>query len=236
MVKNSVLNDYPELVDKLKTEISSANDYVKANKESVINSIRAKFSASSLVESISDSSIDKCKIYWEDAINSKNSVKTYLKDIIDIGVGLGIQPAKSVEDDFFYTPIAPNGQDYSNKNFTLTVPDGAPALAIGKLIVNPDSLGASSLTVNVVDSNSIVLAFDNSDFIIAPINLASKKYSGEYTMVSVITHGNLYLVKKAGTDSKLSGKKIGVIGEGLVPDLTLRSILKKQVIKVEVIR
>ena len=46
-------------------------------------------------------------------------------------------------------------------------------------------------------------------------------------MVSVITHGNLYLVSKTPFITGLVGKRVGVMGgEGKVPDLTLKIILK----------
>ena len=68
------------------------------------------------------------------------------------------------------------------------------------------------------------------DFIVMPINVASKLYKAKaesaYVMAAVITHGNLYIVSNEQlTLSDLKGKVIGVIGQGLVPDLTLKAIL-----------
>jgi NitT/TauT family transport system substrate-binding protein len=68
------------------------------------------------------------------------------------------------------------------------------------------------------------------DFIVMPVNAASKLYKAKadsaYVLAAVITHGNLYIVSNEQlTLSNLKGKVIGVIGQGLVPDLTLKAIL-----------
>ena len=51
-------------------------------------------------------------------------------------------------------------------------------------------------------------------------------------MVSVVTHGNLYIMstEKLSVED-LDNKRMAVIGQGNVPDLTLRAVLKKNYIK-----
>jgi hypothetical protein len=70
------------------------------------------------------------------------------------------------------------------------------------------------------------------DLMIMPINAASKLYKANqlisYKMVSVITHGNLYVMSSGSFDlSNPLNTVIGVIGQGLVPDLTLKAVLTK---------
>ena len=87
----------------------------------------------------------------------------------------------------------------------------------------------------MVSSSSIGAAVQKGtgDIVIIPVNAASKLYkantSDTFTLVSVITHGNLYVMSTEKIDDvkQLKDKVVGVIGQGLVPDLTFRAVLNK---------
>lgn len=126
-----------------------------------------------------------------------------------------------------------NNKD-GEKTLSFYAPDGAPALAIAKFINDKENFGIDG-TVNyqVVSSNDIgpVLSQGQGDFVVMPVNAASKLYKANqdspYVMTAVITHGNLYLMSSEEiTLEGLKGKVVGVIGQGLVPDLTLQAVLK----------
>ncbi|MBQ7373378.1 MAG: hypothetical protein IJW64_02295 [Clostridia bacterium] len=114
-------------------------------------------------------------------------------------------------------------------------PDGAPALSIAKFINDKEDFDTGvEINYNVVSSSVIgpTMAKGDADLMVIPVNAASKLYkanaSDPYVMTAVVTHGNLYI---ASTEENLTleglkGKVIGVIGQGLVPDLTLRAVLK----------
>ncbi len=134
--------------------------------------------------------------------------------------------------------VACDGDDNSNggpKNLTFYVPDGAPALAVAKFINDGENFGMPDATVsyNVVSANEIgpVMMQGKGDIIVMPVNAASKLYKANakspYVMTAVITHGNLYIMSSDDTNSLegLKGKVVGVIGQGLVPDLTFRAVL-----------
>ena len=118
-------------------------------------------------------------------------------------------------------------------NLTFYAPDGAPALAIAKFINDEENFGINaSVSYNVVSSDKIggVMQQGLGDFIVMPVNAASKLYNAnnddKYVMASVITHGNLYIVSDGEISiDQLKGKVIGVIGQGLVPDLTFKAVL-----------
>jgi NitT/TauT family transport system substrate-binding protein len=123
-----------------------------------------------------------------------------------------------------------------NESDTLSfyAPDGAPALSIAKFINDGEDFGTGkTIEYNVVSSNDIggVMAQSKGDFIVMPVNAASKLYkankSDPYAMLAVITHGNLYIMSSDNTTTLqgLKGKVVGVIGQGLVPDLTLKAVL-----------
>jgi NitT/TauT family transport system substrate-binding protein len=114
-------------------------------------------------------------------------------------------------------------------------PDGAPALAIAKCIEDNESFGTlKTVNYNVVAADKIggSVQTGKADMVILPVNAASKLYkanaSDPYKMVAVVTHGNLYVMSTTEiTINDLANQTIGVIGQGLVPDLTLKAVLSK---------
>lgn len=115
-------------------------------------------------------------------------------------------------------------------------PDGAPALSIAKFINDKENFGMGNdvaVHYNVVSASDIgpTMMKGKGDMMVIPVNAASKLYKANandpYVMTAVLTHGNLYIASTEEiTLAGLKGKVIGVIGQGLVPDLTLRAILK----------
>ena len=231
MVKESLLNTYPQLVQNVAQTFDANISWVKENVSSAVSAINEKV-ASGVTPSLNANNIDatvvdNCKIYYESAENSKQAVKTYLEQIIS----LESTSAKPVEDDFFYTGSA-SGQFTSN-TVSVVAPDGAPALAIAKYAFDNQDFG-SGKTVNysVVNASNIggALQKGTGDIVIIPVNAASKLYkanaSDPYKMVAVVTHGNLYLMSSKPFIT-LAGQTVGVIGQGLVPDLTFKVVLNK---------
>ncbi len=129
-------------------------------------------------------------------------------------------------------------QEETKSDVQVYMPDGAPALALGKLL-QEDTLddGVTYTVVNAATINTYVTGeFPKADVCILPLNLASKLLgNGEtYQMAGVVTHGNLYLLS---TDSQtvytrenlngLVGKTVGVVQLANVPGLTFKIILNE---------
>lgn len=126
------------------------------------------------------------------------------------------------------------GSDNGGKNgdgdvsVDVYMPDGAPAIALSKLMND----GFDGANFNVVTATSIAGYVKNgtADIAVMPVNGAAALFNGgtKIKMLSVNTHGNLYLVgntdENVGLDG-LKGKRVGVIGQGQVPDLTLKLML-----------
>lgn len=124
----------------------------------------------------------------------------------------------------------------SSGKYTFVAPDGAPAIAISKLIYDKDKLSTGkNVDYKIITAKEIQthLSAGTADFILAPVNLASKLYkaSGQtdhYVMAAVITHGNFYIISREQiTASELSNKQIAVPMQGAVPDWTLQMALNK---------
>ena len=250
MVKNDVLEAYPQIVRQMKEKFNDNITWVNQNPKLAVSAIKTNFTSSTLNPNVMDSSvIENCKISWQDASLAKKQVNDYISNILSANDSQLIVPAKTVGDDFFYTDNGAQGQAINGKTFTFYAPDGAPALAIAKFINdNEGFVSGATFNYNVVVADDIAKytngVLGTADFVVMPVNAASKIYknvNANYTMVSVITHGNLYImakVKDGNTQIKLSdldGKKIGVIGQGNVPDLTLKTVLAKNSIGYSVI-
>ncbi len=228
MVKKSVLGANPNLVNSLQTKITESASWIKQNQSFAVDAINSKGGATLDAQTLTESAIDGCKIYWESAIGAKTSVKNYINKIIDIDS----TKASAVSDDFFYTSAVETGS--SKQTYTFMAPDGAPALAIAKLIYDNDNLGTGkTIDYSVLSSTQVMpnLSSGSADIIVAPVNLASKLYkanSNDYVMVAVITHGNFYILSTTQISvSDLKGKQVAVPNQGAVPDWTFKMVLYK---------
>lgn len=110
------------------------------------------------------------------------------------------------------------------------MPDGAPAISLSALM---DS-GYKGFDFTVVPSDEIAgtVSSRKADMAIMPIDAAAKLYNSgvDIVMLSVNTHGNLYIVggQESVTLDGLKGKRLGVIGQGSVPDNVLRVLLDNE--------
>lgn len=228
MVKKSVLGAHTGIVETLQDKITQSASWVKTNVAAAVNAINEKGGTTLSAGALSEKAIDGCKIYWQSAENAKTSVKNYINRIVEIDN----EKATAVSDDFFYT----TAQTAAPKdNYTFMVPDGAPSLAIAKLINDKDDLGTgANLSYSVIQSTQVNnnLSDGAVDFMVAPVNLASKLYKANkadnYVMVAVLTHGNFYIMSTTEISvSDLVGKQIAVPNMGAVPDWTFKMVLEK---------
>lgn len=121
-----------------------------------------------------------------------------------------------------------------SKGYTFMVPDGAPALAVAKLIYENDNLGADkNIEYSVLSATQVVpnLSSGSADIIVAPVNAASMRYNtngNDYVMVAVLTHGNFYILSTTQISLEdLKGKQVAVPNKGAVPDWTFKMVLEK---------
>lgn len=116
----------------------------------------------------------------------------------------------------------------------VVAPEGATTIAMLKMIYEqPDLLENVTLNYESMNSTDLLaseIIAENVDFAIVPTNLAIKLYNKgvPYEMVSMNTHGNLYMITSQTYTSweDIKGQDIYMIGQGLVPDLIFRSLLK----------
>lgn len=229
MVKKSILGSHEQIASVIEQKITESVAWAKQNAALAVGAIEAHGATTLKAPALSESVIDGCKIYFEDAQSAKNSVKKYINSIIEIDE----TKAKAVADDFFYSS---SNLTNNKESYTFVMPDGAPALSVSKLMYdNSDLSTGKDVEYSVVQAGLIrsYLVSGEKDFILAPVNVASQFYKessneDHYVMVAVITHGNFYIISTEQiTLADLDGKQIAVPMMGAVPDWTFRMVLSK---------
>ena len=134
----------------------------------------------------------------------------------------------------------PGGEDGNTQTYEIYMPDGAPALAMAKLIKDDEQFGETvHYTVVAAANIGASVLQKKADAAIMPVTAASKIIGSgeEYVMLGVVTHGNIYVMSSGSVSSlaDLKGQVIGVIGQGQVPDVTFRALLDKNAIGYEVV-
>jgi NitT/TauT family transport system substrate-binding protein len=128
------------------------------------------------------------------------------------------------------TPVEDGMTAPSSIRIRAIAPEGATTIAMLKMIHDQtmlmDRAEVTYESLNTTDLLVSELVGEKTDFAIAPTNLAAKLYNKgiPYQLVSVNTHGNLYVVtsKDLHTWDDLKGEEVYMIGQGLVPDLIFR--------------
>ena len=122
------------------------------------------------------------------------------------------------------------------------MPDGAPALALAKLMSEEADFG-KNVNYHVLGAEEIAsfVSYDdadkNADLCILPINDASKLVGdgSEYKMLGTVTHGNLYILSfgdkpkltSQNFAAEVSGKKVGVVQLAKFPGTAFKLLLSK---------
>lgn len=233
LVKESVLNSMPGLVNSIADKFGANVTWVVENPAEAVNAVNSALpdgvTPSLKPAALTEQAVKNCNIKWQSAENSKTAVKDYLNSII----ALNETAAKAAADDFFYAGTASG--TFTSDTVKVYAPDGAPALAIAKFIKDGETFGTDkTFNYNVVASDKIGAQVQKGtgDIVILPVNAASKLYkanaSDPYKLVSVVTHGNLYIMCSENVAEKdLKNKTVGLFGQGLVPDLTFKIVLDK---------
>ena len=128
----------------------------------------------------------------------------------------------------------------AGEDLTVYMPDGAPALALAKLM--HEDTEKDGFTYKVVAPSLIKTKVTyqdeskNADLCVLPLTAATKLLGDgdRYQMLATVTHGNLYLISK-NTDtmyasnnlSALYGKTVGVLQLNEVPGLIFKTVLAK---------
>ena len=142
--------------------------------------------------------------------------------------------------------LAACGDEGGDVSCTVAMPDGAPALALAKLMVDDMQFGGE-VDYSVVNANAIgaQVSGEQADICILPVNAAVQLAgSGEkYKLLGTVTHGNLYMLSAkypetqiiAQTLSSLAGKTVGCIQLSSFVGSVFKMILEANGVPYEVV-
>lgn len=247
VAKNEIITQNPYFLEQFMTELEVNEEWLAtAPAQTVIDAVASHlpegttptFNAKNLTSQV----ISNCGIHFVDALADKNRVTNFLEEMAEVDpTSVG-----EVSETFFCQGLDAYVSDPGE--VSIYAPDGAPALALAKLMAEENQFGQISVEYNIVPADTIgarVTGEDPAaDICILPLNAASRLLgSGQtYKMLGTVTNGNLYILSKDGASvtsenirEELNGKTIGVIQLNNVPGLTLKIILEKYDIDYEVI-
>ena len=237
VAKNELIESNPAFLSAFLSEVEANAEWLAtASPDVVIEAVSSHlppdttptFNAKNLTAQV----IANCGINFVDAQTDKSRVTAFLEEMIAVDSASTVIPA----DGFFCGAL---GTASASSDVEIYMPDGAPALALAKLMAEENDFSQASVTYNVVPSESIASYVNGAnpaaDICVLPVNAAAKLLgNGEkYKMLGTVTNGNLYLLTADGEEitaenlSSLKGKRIGVINLANVPGLTLKIILNK---------
>lgn len=214
----------------LMNEETQITDVITAISNHLPDGATPTFNANTLTREV----IANCGINFSLA----NDCKQAFKDFIAKAKVVNENMVGEVSDEFFAdfsgeddtsTPVA--------KEYSVFMPDGAPALALAQLMSTNANFGDSTFNYNVVAASTIQTKVTGetpeADICVLPSNLASKLLGNgqKYKMLGTVTTGNLFLLSKNGTLvnsinlSNLRGKTVGVVNLPAVPGLVFKIIL-----------
>lgn len=234
VVKKSVVESDASFVKSLIDAVTANAAWLTAdedNAQSAVTAINGSLAdgvTASLDGSITQTVVENCNVYFENALAAKQSVASYLTAMKSVSS----DAAADLSDSFYYSQPTGELSSDATGEYSVYMPDGAPALAMAQLIKD-DMQFDRRVSYTVVSANNIgpSVLTKKADVAIMPITAASKTIgNGEnYVFVGVVTHGNLFVMGVDGISelSDLKGKTVGIIGQGQVPDLTFRYLLNK---------
>lgn len=234
VAKKSVVQNDSEFITSLISALEENSSWITQNDENAKSAVDAINSVSSLTEAeqslkkgiINKDVVNRCNVRFASAESMKTQIDSYINSVREIEQAA----ANVLPQEFYYAPASETTSNPSG-SYTVVMPDGAPSLAVAKLIKDNNQFNRQ-VNYSVVSASVIAskVTSDKADVVIMPLTAASKTAAknGEYVMLGVVTHGNLFIVSNGEISSlnDLNGKTVGVIGQGQVPDLTMKIILK----------
>ena len=129
----------------------------------------------------------------------------------------------------------------NDASLRFAAPEGTPALAMLRLVVDNKTIEGKNMNYEVVSPGNIAveMSSEKADIVIMPINAGANliRQGANYKLVSVAVDGSLFMVGKkdeAGeiTFDDIKGKKIACIGQNAVPGMVFRYVMKQNGINI----
>ena len=241
VAKTELVREYEGWINTFTQKLSSAAAWLQtADGAQIVSAVNAhmddKDTLSSLKAPLLTADVmGRCGVRFAYASESKTEVEGFLTQMRAVNDKAAAIPAQA----FYWETSEETSAIVPERELTVYMPDGAPALSMAKLMAEDTETDgfaykvvAPSLIASKVTNKEMA---NNADFCVLPVTAASKLLgTGEkYQMLGVVTHGNLFLISKDGKQftaenlSTLKGKKVGVLQIKEVPGLTFKTVLNK---------
>ncbi len=216
-------------VDALLAVLNENVTYITENAASMTQLLKSAGSTSAYPAA----SIPRCNV----GVYSAADVKADVNDMLKVLNGV-----ENVPDSVYYDEAQATEQGNGSGVLQLYVPDGAPALAVAKLVAEKDTLTVAGYTVNVniVPANTIAahIAKGDGDIVIMPANGGANLVvqGADYKFLCSNTRGILYMISTSEgsvSPEDLAGKTVGCIGQGAVPQYAFERILAANGLAIE---
>ena len=216
-------------VDALLAVLNENVTYITENAASMTQLLKSAGSNSAYPAA----SIPRCNV----GVYSAAGVKADVNDMLKVLNGV-----ENVPDSVYYDEAQATEQGNGSGVLQLYVPDGAPALAVAKLVAEKDTLTVAGYTVNVniVPTNTIAahIAKGDGDIVIMPANGGANLVvkGADYKFLCSNTRGILYMISTSEgsvSPEDLAGKTVGCIGQGAVPQYAFERILAANGLAIE---
>ena len=216
-------------VDALLAVLNENVTYITENAASMTQLLQSAGSTSAYPAA----SIPRCNV----GVYSAAGVKADVNDMLKVLNGV-----ENVPDSVYYDEAQATEQGNGSGVLQLYVPDGAPTLAVAKLVAEKDTLTVAGYTVNVniVPANTIAahIAKGDGDIVIMPANGGANLVvqGADYKFLCSNTRGILYMISTSEgsvSPEHLAGKTVGCIGQGAVPQYAFERILAANGLAIE---
>lgn len=254
VAKTELLTSYAGWVENFAFNVSRAADWLKtASGADVVSAVSShvadkEYATTLKAPLLTADVMARCGVWFSNAWETP--VQTEVRDFLSAMVAVNDKATAMPADEFFWGGAPDNAlaEALPEDEITVYMPDGAPALALAKMM--REDTDEDGVTYKVVDPSLITAVVNyeeeskNADMCVLPVTAASKLLGkgDKYKMVGVVTHGNLFLISKEGEAltaenmASLKGKTIGVLKINEVPGLTLKAVLNKYNIPFEEVK
>lgn len=231
IVKKELLSN-KAFVEALAASLQANADYLAQNAATVgdtLGSVGSTLAGTKFTAEL----VARCNLKFIKANDSavQTEINTYLAEF---GYKAdGDKPNNKLPDNGFYCGFDGADSAAAPAKVSVYAPDGAPALALAKIIAD-GKIGDTTAEVTLATGENVIAkaVSGEADVVVLPTNAAATVYNntkGNYQLFSVNVYGVLYLVSTHNITSlsDLNGKLVYSIGMGNTPEYVFKKILDK---------
>lgn len=195
VAKNSLIQSNKKYVDDFLAALKASDGWAEQNPEAALAAVSSHMlsGTTTTLSALNQGIVERCNIKTVSAADSRSACNVYFAKLAQMQTELGTPVLSAVPGDaFYYNGVGGDGDSAGTVN--VFMPDGAPAIALSALMHS----GYANTEFTVVPASTIAAQVSSgaADMAIMPVNAAATLFNKNVgiTMLSVNTHGNLYIM------------------------------------------